>query len=122
MTEPHPVPSSRAGGRVLRAAVAATAVASAVQLSASPANAISGYQGDYWADGVNIRSGPSTSYTALGQGYVGKGACIFYTVSGQTVNGNSFWAYHGNFTTGVIGYSSSSLVGTYQSPSTCAFS
>lgn len=122
MTALHPVPSPTTGARVFRAVAAAAVVASAVQFAApSPANAIAGDQGDYWVDGVNIRSGPTTAYTVLGQGYVGKGACLFYAVSGETINGNPWWGYHGNFTTGVIGYSSASLLEIFQPRSSCAF-
>lgn len=63
--------------------------------------------GGYSADGVNIRTGPDTSYTSIGLGYSTQSTCLYYTVTGGYVNGNNNWGYHLNTTTGVgPGYSS----------------
>lgn len=57
--------------------------------------------GDYVADGVNIRSGPDYSYTVLGLGYIGQGACVYY----DTYTNGVRWRYHTNLMTSVTGYS-----------------
>lgn len=61
---------------------------------------------NYLGSGIHIRTGPSSSNTSLGHGSAGQGPCVSFTVSGQNVNGNPYWNYHRNTTTGVTGYSS----------------
>lgn len=74
-------------------------------LVASPALAQGNY-GGYLYDGVNIRTGPATSYTSIGLGYEGHVVCLFYLVQGEPIEGMAWWANHTNLTTGVgPGYS-----------------
>ncbi len=82
-------------------------IAVASVTGASSAFAITGDEGGYSGNGVNIRTGPNTSYTILGEGYVGQVACIWGYVYGQNINGNSLWVSHDDFSTGVgPGYAS----------------
>ena len=91
--------------------VAASAILLAVGMG--PATA-----GGYHANGVKIRSGASTSHTALGVGNVGHGAKIhrtqaggFYTYQGANGPvGDTSWDYHTNTSTGVVGYSAAYYV------------
>lgn len=70
--------------------------------------------GAYNSEGVNIRTGPGTSYTSLGLGYTSHSLCAYAFVSGENVNGNHGWIYHLNTTTGVgPGYSSSWYLGWF---------
>jgi uncharacterized protein YraI len=82
-----------------------TAVLAAVLL-AMPAAAYAYVDGDYGGDGVRIRTGPYTTRTVVGLGYRGQGARLFCITRGTTINGNPWWEYHRNRTTGVTGYSS----------------
>ena len=84
--------------RFRRALVMFSALVLAVCLS-SVANA--GNPGDYVADGVNIRTGPGTSYTSIGLGYIGQGACVYFDTQGE----GGLWRYHTNATTSKTGYS-----------------
>jgi hypothetical protein len=59
---------------------------------------------DFKAQGVNIRSGTSTRHTVVGSGYIGQKFCVNKIVSGQSVNGNPWWLYGKNMSTGKIGY------------------
>jgi uncharacterized protein YraI len=61
--------------------------------------------GDYGADGVRIRTGPSTSRTVVGLGYPGQGATLFCITTGTNINGDPFWLRNRNKATSVTGYS-----------------
>jgi uncharacterized protein YraI len=63
--------------------------------------AITGSEGGYSGNGVNIRTGPSTGYTIIGEGYEGQLACIWGYVDGQEINGTPIWVDHDDFSTGV---------------------
>lgn len=81
-----------------------TAIAVGILIAAA-APASAGTLGTYNGDGVRIRSGPSLNSTALGMGYFGQQACTIFATTGDSVNGNPFWDYHSNLSTGVTGYS-----------------
>ncbi len=65
-----------------------------------------GHYGGYSADGVNIRAWSTVSSTSYGLGYTSHTACLTFSQEGDVINGNPWWNYHRNFTTGVEGYSS----------------
>jgi uncharacterized protein YraI len=67
--------------------------------------AVGGDKGGYSADGVNIRTGPTTGYTSVGLGYSSQYACHYFSVEGETINGYRLWSYHQNLSTSVTGYS-----------------
>src|SRR5690349_16371074 len=100
---------------IVRIAVLACLLATPLTAALSQ-DASANLNGDYIANGVNIRTGPGTSYTSLGLGYVGQGACTFFSADGETINGNNQWYYHTNETTTVTGYSHSSFI-AFDSPS-----
>lgn len=79
-----------------------TVLLATVLLPAASASAVSG---DYAGSGIAIRSCQFTSCTRLGLGYPGQGATIYCFKQGTNVNGNPFWDYHRNNSTGVTGYS-----------------
>ena len=85
-------------------AVASTLLVAAVVVPASPAFA-SAASGDYNSAGVRIRSCPHTTCTIYGLGYHGQGVNITCYKIGDNINGDSYWLYHKNKTTGVTGYS-----------------
>ncbi len=89
------------------------AVLLSVYLCTGTANASVGSLGGYGANGVNIRTCANTSCTAVGAGYPGQQACLFYYVVGQTINGNRYWWFHENFSTQVKGYSSAAYLSYY---------
>jgi len=92
--------------RVRALALAIILAATLALTLAGPVNA--GDLGGYNFDGVNIRTGPATSYTSIGLGYTPHSLCYYFTVDGENINGNVAWWYHTNLTTGVgPGYSSS---------------
>jgi len=61
---------------------------------------VDGKTGDF-TDAARIRTGPSTSCTALGDGFPGQGATYFCFVIGQD---GGTWTYLRNNTTGVTGW------------------
>lgn len=61
-------------------------------------------------NGVNTRSGPSTSCSILGRGYLSDRLDYHCYASGQTVNGWSTWTYLRNVTTGKYGWVNDSLL------------
>jgi|GEM_PF-3649778 uncharacterized protein YraI len=89
--------------RLLAAILVCFAPIAVISLSwVSPANAqITGSEGGYSGNGVNIRTGPSTGYTIIGEGYEGQLACIWGYVDGQEINGTPIWVDHDDFSTGV---------------------
>lgn len=99
--------------------MAISAVVTGVFAGAGPAAAQYGYLGDYTASGVNIRTGPNTSYTSVGLGYPGQATCLFYRVTGQSINGDPYWWYHHNMATNVQGYSAEVYLGVYQPTQDC---
>lgn len=104
--------------RWLQVAVGAVVLAASIVIPASPAMASA--NGDYTADGVRIRSCPSTSCnTVYGLGYPGQGATIICYKLGTIVNGTPYWYYHRNKTTGVTGYSTDAYMTFTGSVSAC---
>jgi hypothetical protein len=93
--------------RVRRVAVPALAVAAILGLSTGPAFAYNGDLGTYHGTLVRIRSTPHTSGgTVYGLGNFGNHACTTLATKGDSVNGDVWWDYNKNLTTGVhIGYS-----------------
>jgi hypothetical protein len=93
---------------LLRAAAITAVAAPLALLPAAPALAAA--NGDYTAAGVRIRSCANTTCTVRGLGYQGQGAYITCFRYGEYIGNNSIWYYHRNKTTGVVGYSHSSLM------------
>ena len=85
------------------------------------ASATVGGLGSYVFDGVNIRTDPYLTATVVGQGFTGQNLCTDYTETGDSVNGNPYWAHHGNLSTGKIGFSSWNYLGVYDPPQQCSF-
>jgi hypothetical protein len=65
-----------------------------------------GNYGGYTHDAVNIRAWSTVSSTSYGLGYPSHTACLTFSQEGDVIEGNPWWNYHRNFTTGVEGYSS----------------
>lgn len=85
-------------------AVAPSLAAGLVAAGATAAHA--SVLGGYAGSGVYIRSGPSTSHRAYGQGQRSQSACLYYFVEGQNINGDPFWDYNKDLNTSVrAGYS-----------------
>lgn len=78
-----------------------------------------GNQTDYNANGVNIRTGPATTYTSLGLGYMGQGACVDFQTQGESINGDSAWDHHTNNTTLVTGYSANWFIANFAGAPEC---
>ena len=95
-------------GKSWQAAVAAGVLSLGVLVPATPAQAAA--NGDYTDTGIRIRKCATTSCTSHGLGYPGQGAAISCYVNGQYLGNNNIWYYHRNRTTGVVGYSHSSLI------------
>ena len=93
---------------LLRAA-AVTGMTGAMALVPATAAQAAAY-GDYTASGVRIRACANTTCTIYGLGYPGQGAYITCFRYGEYIGNNSIWYYHRNRTTGVTGYSHSSLI------------
>jgi len=89
-----------------RASIGAAILLATVLVPASPAAATG--TGDYNSSGVRIRSCPFTTSgcTIRGLGYPGQGVTVYCYKTGTVVNGDPYWLYHRNRTTGVTGYSS----------------
>jgi uncharacterized protein YraI len=87
-----------------RTLVATGAAVLAVGVGAGAASA--NISGDYASNGVYIRTGHSTGYTAVGEGYPGQKATIDKVcLSGQNINGNSWWDHNRDVATGKVGWS-----------------
>lgn len=97
---------------IVATVLALLVVSSCVGAVAGGANAAE-YTGQYYYDGVNIRTGPATSYTSVGLGYYGQELCAYYSVQGESINGNVYWWYHHKLYTNITGYSNSSYLGLY---------
>ncbi|NEA64627.1 SH3 domain-containing protein [Streptomyces sp. SID12488] len=85
---------------------AAPDVAKGAVVAAASANTL----GHFTGDGVNIRSGPGTGYSSLGQGQSGQGVeitCYYYANFGDS---GQKWYYLKNKATGVIGFVSSAYI------------
>ena len=91
--------------RIRKAIVAGIVLAGGLASFGFAGSANAAQYGDYISNDVYIRSGPSTSYRADGQGYVGDGIYATCSQWGQNINGNSWWDYHRNLRTNVSGYS-----------------
>ena len=94
--------------RLLRVAAVTGMTAAMALVPATAAQAAA--NGDYTADGVRIRTCANTSCTVLGLGYHGQGAYITCFRYGEKLGNNSIWYNHRNKTTGVTGFSHSSLM------------
>lgn len=94
---------ARRGGEPLAAVLA---ILLTLCLSVSALAAV-GHFGGYSHDGVHIRAWSTVSSTSHGLGYRGHVACLTFYQEGDLVNGNPWWVYHRNFSTGVEGYSHS---------------
>ncbi len=77
---------------------------------AASAWAAVGHYGGYSYDGVNIRAASNTSSTIYGLGYTSHVACLTFFEEGESINGDPWWNYHRNFSTGVEGYSHESFL------------
>lgn len=90
-------------------AALALCVAAALPIAVLPAPSAgatgTGTLGGYLAEGVYIRSGPSTSYGARGEGFETQHACIHAWVDGQRIGNDPVWGDNTDLTTGVTGYS-----------------
>lgn len=73
----------------------------------------------YVADGAAIRSAPSLGATVRGRGYRWHSAIADCFTYGTPVNGNPIWVFHVNKTTGVSGWTSTTLMGDYQNLTPC---
>ncbi len=93
------------------------AASSGVLLGAAPAQAA--VAGHYTADGVRIRSCPSTSCTTFGLGYPSQSAAIYCYKTGTVVNRSPYWYYNRDNATGVVGYSSDAYMSFNGSVSRC---
>jgi hypothetical protein len=72
----------------------------------------------YTYDGVNIRQCGYTSCVSNGLGYTGQYACGFFDEQGETINGNPWWLFHHNESTGVEGWSAEAFM-QFDSFNTC---
>lgn len=95
------------------------ALATLTLIGATSLPATAGVDGTYRKNNVKIRSGPYTSSTLRGQGFLGQDACVFYAATGTTVDGNSTWWYHQNYSTGVEGFSAMVRMALYAPAITC---
>ena len=97
---------SFAGPAVAAGPVFASAVRPATNCSWSPVTD-SNVPGVFQAEGVNIRSGPSTSCNVIyGEGYPGQTVAIRCGVSNLQ---GQVWFYISDYTTGVTGWSEAPL-------------
>ncbi len=67
----------------------AIAAAAALLLGSGSEVANAGDLALYHYDGVNIRTGPATSYTSLGLGYDLQEGCTWAYAQGESINGNT---------------------------------
>lgn len=90
---------------VWAAPAAAATVAPAVDCTQSPAGPFASSPGHFTGQGVNIRTGPSTTCTVVGLGYEGQAVSVhcYYQV-------NPVWFYITDKATGVEGWSKYPLV------------
>lgn len=102
------------------AVVAALLSGSLLIAGTGPASAsIQGSVGVYTGNGVNERACPSTSCTIYGEAYYGQGGCQVCTTTGTVINGDPYWYWASNFSTGVGGWSSAYYMYVYYGD-TCA--
>lgn len=108
------IPKSLLAAAILMSGtVMGTASAHATTAAARPAlNCIwnpadnSNQPGGFTASGVNIRTGPDTSCTAIGSGFPGQSV----TARCYTTSGGYFWIYLTDNSTGKTGWSRSDFV------------
>ena len=95
----------------IKRVLVATAMAAAVTSVASTAFAA---QGTYNSNGVRIRSYPITG-TTYGLGYPGQGSYAYWGVdcTNGYVNGDDYWDWNKDLSTGVTGYSADALLTEY---------
>ncbi|MEU6867836.1 hypothetical protein ABZ924_32155 [Streptomyces sp. NPDC046876] len=78
--------------------------------------ATTAHAGDYLQDGVRIRATPYTSDTRVnGLGYKSQTITPICFTEGTTVDGWKYWTKHKNNNTGVVGYSSETLLAKWGS-------
>jgi hypothetical protein len=99
------------GARGKRFAVGAAAALGAVLITvttSTSAQAAPLYGGNWTADDVKIRKGPSTDLAIVDRGYKGDGAAVKCWVRGEGVFGDNIWWYvkNGNSGKNVWGYTS----------------
>lgn len=98
--------------RKRRTLMAATGAVLAVGIGAGAASAT--IAGDYAVSGVYIRTGHSTGYPAVGQGFPGQRATIDKVCpSGQNINGNTWWDHNRDVATGKVGWSADYYMNWY---------
>ncbi len=79
--------------------------------------ATTAHAGDYLQDGVRLRQTPYTSDTRVnGLGYRSQTITPICFSEGTTVSGNPYWTKHKNNNTGVIGFSSETLLAKIANP------
>ncbi len=88
-------------------------------LAATAVPATAGYIGTYAKNNVKIRTGPYTSSTLVGQGYLGQDNCMSYYRTGTVVDGVNRWWYHVNFSNGKRGYSAEERLRVYSALYAC---
>jgi SH3-like domain-containing protein len=91
---------------------ASAAVSPAVSCTHNP-TAGSGQASRFLGEGVNIRTGPSTSCTSLGLGYEDQKVTLY------CVNSSYTWVYLKDDATGVKGWVSASLAAWYGGAPAC---
>ncbi|MFF8229487.1 hypothetical protein [Streptomyces caelestis] len=93
--------------RIATGAAATLSAALFTLTSASSAQAAS-YGGNWTANDVKIRKGPSTNTAIVDRGYLGDGAAVQCKARGEGIYGNDIWYYVRNVSsnTGKWGYTS----------------
>jgi uncharacterized protein YraI len=89
------------------AVVAATGAASAASTGRQGAvvpNAYGAFANIVTTNYVNIRSGPGTGYTAVGQAQTNQQLVDYCFKFGTAVGGDTFWDYIKDLDTGISGY------------------
>jgi hypothetical protein len=71
---------------------------------ASGASAVT-YSGGYDINNVQIRTGASSTTTAVGWAQKNDNVCLFYTVAGQSNGGSTTWWWTKNLRLNVSGFS-----------------
>lgn len=86
------------------AAVGSTPTTITKHHSGAVPNTYGVFPNSVWENGVNIRSGPGTSYASLGQAQTGQTLWDYCYTTGTVINGNPYWDYIYDANTGVSGY------------------
>jgi uncharacterized protein YraI len=102
--------TKRVVGLLACAAVASGAVVSTVpaaqaaSISTATPSTSGVFANSVWENGVNIRSGPGTGYTSVGQAQTGQTLWDDCYTTGTVINGNPYWDYVYDANTGKAGY------------------